>query len=209
MRRASFLLLLLLLSPLLLRAQEDTVRVQAGQRPPLGLKDSLGIMMREGAVDPATPTEDSTQVMLVAGDVESVEDEAETKSTLGAVLRSAAIPGWGQLYNESWFKVPIVVGLTGFMVWGIVTEHANYRTYADLYDASITEDLPAGNLLHKRFREFYRDRRDTYGWWLLVTYLLQLADAYVDAALFGFDVSDEARLTLIPHTGGVGMQLRF
>ncbi|MBR9974040.1 MAG: hypothetical protein KFF77_00520 [Bacteroidetes bacterium] len=209
MRRSIFLLLLLLLCPFLLQAQEDTVRVQAGQGPPLGLKDSLGITIREGAVDPATPTEDSTQVMLVAGDVEAVEEDAATKSTLGAVLRSAAIPGWGQLYNESYFKVPIVVGLTGFMVWGIVTEHANYRTYADLYEASISDDRPSGDLLHKRFREFYRDRRDTYGWWLLVTYLLQLADAYVDAALFGFDVSDEAKLTLIPNTRGVGMQLRF
>lgn len=209
MRRASIFLLLLLLSPLLLRAQEDTARVQAKKGPTLGLEDSLGITIKEGAVDPTTPTEDSTQVILVAGAVEPVEAEDATKSTLGAVLRSAIIPGWGQLYNESYFKVPVVVGLTGFLVWGIVTEHGNYRTYADLYDASITDDLPAGNLLHKRFREFYRDRRDTYGWWLLVTYLLQLADAYVDAALFSFDVSSEAKLTLIPNTGGVGMQLRF
>ena len=208
MRRASFLFMLLLLFPAMLRAQDDSVRVQTKPGPPLGLEDSLGITVKKGAVDPMAPPEDSMRVTLKPG-VLAEEDAIETKSALGAVLRSAVIPGWGQLYNESYFKVPVVVGLTGFLVWGIVTEHANFRDYADLYDASITEEQPGGDLFYKRFREFYRDRRDTYGWWLLVTYLLQLADAYVDAALFGFDVSDEAKLTLIPHTGGVGMQLRF
>jgi hypothetical protein len=209
MRRASLLFFLLLLCPAILRAQEDTVRVQAKQGPTLGLEDSLGITIKEGAVDPATPTEDSTKLVFLDGVMEAAEEDAPAKSPLGAVLRSAIIPGWGQLYNQSYLKVPVVLGLTGFLVWGIIYEHGNYQDYARLYDASITEENPGGNLLHKRFREFYRDRRDTYGWWLLVSYLLQLADAYVDAALFGFDVSDEAKLTLIPHTGGVGMQLRF
>ena len=208
MRRAHVFVLLILLCPALLRAQDDSVRVETKKGPPLGLQDSLGITIKPGAVDPLAPAKDSARVTSEAGMMAEAE-EPETKSVLGAVLRSAVIPGWGQLYNESYFKVPVVVGLTGFLVWGIVTEHANYRTYADLYDASITDELPTGNLQHKRFREFYRDRRDTYGWWLLVTYLLQLADAYVDAALFSFDVSDEAKLILVPHTGGVGMQLRF
>ncbi|MDX9760188.1 MAG: DUF5683 domain-containing protein [Bacteroidota bacterium] len=200
------LFVLLLLCAASMQAQDDSLRAPAKKGPPLGLEDSLGITVKPGARDPLAPPEDSMRVTLKEG---VMLEEAETKSPLGAVLRSAVIPGWGQLYNESYLKVPVVVGLTGFLVWGIVTEHATYRDYANLYDASITEENPSGNLLHKRFREFYRDRRDTYGWWLLVTYLLQLADAYVDAALFGFDVGDETGLTLIPHTGGVGMQLRF
>lgn len=206
MRRAIPLFVLFLLCATSLQAQDDSVRVTTKRGPPLGLGDSLGITIKPGARNPLSPPDDSMRVTLKDG---VMTEEVETKSALGAVLRSAAIPGWGQLYNESYFKVPVVVGLTGFLVWGIITEHANYRDYAVLYDASITDENPAGDLRHKRFREFYRDRRDTYGWWLLVTYLLQLADAYVDAALFSFDVDNEATLTLIPHTGGVGMQLRF
>ncbi len=121
-----------------------------------------------------------------------------TKSPGTAVLRSAIIPGWGQLYNESYWKVPVVVGLSGFLIYGIVSEHADYSTYADQYAASITPERPGGNLQLKLFREYYRDRRDTYAWWFLVTYFVQLADAFVDAHLYDFDVSSDMRLTLAP-----------
>ncbi len=144
-----------------------------------------------------------------AAAVEEIPDGVETKSPMGAVWRSAILPGWGQFYNESYWKVPIVLGISGFLVYGMISEHQNFIDYSDQYDASITDDLPSGDLLLKRYREFYRDNRDTYGWWLLVTYLLQLADAYVDAALFAFDVSPESSLTLMPRPGGVGMQWRF
>lgn len=143
----------------------------------------------------------------LAADAEA--DTVETKSPLGAVLRSAIVPGWGQFYNESYWKVPIVLGLGGFLAYGMIQEHDSYSEYADLYAASITEEAPAGNLRLKQFREFYRNRRDTYGWWLLVTYLLQLADAYVDAQLFNFDVSDEVQGTITPAPGGASLRLRF
>ncbi|HED08391.1 MAG TPA: hypothetical protein ENI57_09775, partial [Ignavibacteria bacterium] len=36
-----------------------------------------------------------------------------TKSPMGAVLRSAILPGWGQIYNESYIKAPIIWGIFG------------------------------------------------------------------------------------------------
>lgn len=146
---------------------------------------------------------------IEAAAIEEVRDSVEEKSAMGAVLRSAIFPGWGQYYNESYWKVPVVLGLSGFLIYGMISEHQNFIDYSDRYDATVTEDNPTGNLLLKRYREFYRDNRDTYGWWLFVTYLLQLADAYVDAALFSFDVSPESSLTLLPRPGGLGMQFRF
>lgn len=128
------------------------------------------------------------------------------KSPGGAVLRSAILPGWGQLYNESYWKVPIVVGLSGFLIYGIVSEHADYADYADQYAATITPDRPGGDLRLKLFREFYRDRRDTYAWWFLVTYLVQIADAFVDAHLYDFDVSSDMRLTLTPTRLSLGIR---
>jgi hypothetical protein len=118
------------------------------------------------------------------------------KSPWGAVLRSAIVPGWGQLYNHSYWKIPLVVGLSGFLVYGIVSEHQSYVDYRDQYAASITPSNTTGNLTLKRFREFYRDNRDTYAWWFLVTYLIQIADAFVDAHLYDFDVSDEVHAHL-------------
>jgi len=146
---------------------------------------------------------------IEAQEIEPAADSIETKSPMGAVLRSAVIPGWGQFYNESYWKVPIVLGLSGWLIYGMISEHQQYVDYRDQYEATITEENPSGDLRLKRFREFYRDNRDTYGWWLLVTYLLQLADAYVDAALFSFDVSETSSVTLLPAPSGAALQWRF
>ncbi|MBR9976790.1 MAG: hypothetical protein KFH87_01770 [Bacteroidetes bacterium] len=214
MRITLFLLLMVFLFAASAIAQDDSIRVtteEAMETAP-EKKDSIGISLRQDYID-AQVADDSAQVEITGASIEAIDETDEqslpTKSTLGAVLRSAVIPGWGQFYNESYLKVPVVVGLTGFLVWGIVTEHGRYIDYASLYDATIDEETPGGDLRLKRFREFYRDRRDTYGWWLLVTYLLQIADAYVDAALFSFDVSEDAALILLPAPSGLGMQLRF
>ena len=135
---------------------------------------------------------------------------AMKKSPLGAMVRSAIIPGWGQFYNESYWKIPLVLGLTGFLSYGIISEHNNFIEYRDLYDASITVNNPSGNLQLKQFREFYRNNRDTYGWWFLVTYLLQIADAFVDAHLYDFDISDEmhAGLVILP-AGRLSVSFRW
>lgn len=132
------------------------------------------------------------------------------KSPWGAVLRSAIVPGWGQLYNESYWKIPIVMGLTGFLVYGIVSEHRQYARFRDEYTASISASRPSGDLYLKQFREFYRNNRDTYGWWLLVTYLIQAADAFVDAHLYDFDVRDEVRASLrVLPSGHVSLSLSW
>ena len=136
-------------------------------------------------------------------------DEGPEKTTLGAVLRSAVLPGWGQFYNESYWKVPVVLGITGVFVYAMIDQHQQFVEYSDLYDATITDEEPAGDLRLKRFREFYRDGRDENAWWLFVVYLIQLADAYVDAALFNFDVSDETSATVVPSAQGVSLQVRF
>jgi hypothetical protein len=132
------------------------------------------------------------------------------KSPWGAVLRSAIIPGWGQLYNESYWKIPVVVGLTAFLVSGIVREHSRFADYRDLYAATITTANPYGDLRYKQYREFYRDNRDTYAWWLLVLYLVQAADAFVDAHLYDFNVTDTVHANLLASPrGSLTLQLRW
>lgn len=150
---------------------------------------------------------DSLEVPPVA--VQAEIDEGPEKTTLGAVLRSAVLPGWGQFYNESYWKVPVVLGITGIFVYAMIDQHQQFVDYSEQYDATITDENPAGDLRLKSFREFYRDGRDENAWWLLVVYLIQLADAYVDAALFSFDVSDETSATVVPSAQGVSLQVRF
>ncbi len=105
------------------------------------------------------------------------------KSPWGAVLRSAIIPGWGQIYNESYWKVPIVWGITGWLVYVWVDNNNLYKDNRTLF-------LKTGDDRYKRFRDFYRDQRDQFAIYIVLTYFLNLVDAYVDAHLFDFNVDE-------------------
>lgn len=109
------------------------------------------------------------------------------KSPMGALLRSAVLPGWGQFYNESYWKVPIIWGVSAWFVYFWIDRNDNYKIYQNLYNISLTESSN-GNSDYKRLRDFYRDDRDLFAIYIGLTYFLNLIDAYVDAHLFDFDV---------------------
>jgi hypothetical protein len=138
---------------------------------------------------------------MTAARVDTVTKYHPTKSAGLAMLFSALVPGAGQLYNESYWKIPVVVG---FGVWfGSQWLHYNrlYRDYRDQYTASITGQFPGGNGRLLDLREFYRDQRDTFTWYIAILYFLNVADAYVDASLYDFNVGDDLSIRLMPEAG--------
>ncbi len=106
------------------------------------------------------------------------------KSAWGAVLRSAVIPGWGQIYNESYWKTPIVLGVGGWFIYNYIQNNKDYKNYQRLYLISPTSQ-------NRVNRDFYRDQRDLFTMYLAFTYLATLVDAYVDAHLFDFSVTED------------------
>lgn len=103
------------------------------------------------------------------------------------MLRSAIIPGWGQLYNESYWKIPIIWGASAWFIYAWIRQDDNYNYYRDLYNKSLIE-TSNGNANYKKLRDFYRDDRDLFAIYLGLTYFLNIIDAYVDAHLFDFDI---------------------
>ncbi len=115
-----------------------------------------------------------------------------TKSPWGAVLRSAIVPGWGQIYNESYWKAPIFWAALGGFIYGWNFYDDLYDKYSALYSESINGD--SGDNSYLRQRDFYRDQRDLMSVYIGLTYLLNLIDAYVDAHLFDFDVGENLQI---------------
>lgn len=113
------------------------------------------------------------------------------KSPAVAVLLSAALPGAGQFYNESYWKIPVIGGLIGYFGYEYFRLNNLFKDYRDDYASSQTAENPNGNLRLKTLREFYRGQRDDFIWYFVIVYVVNLVDAYVDAHLFDFDVSDE------------------
>lgn len=123
-------------------------------------------------------------------------------SPWGAVLRSAVAPGWGQIYNKSYWKAPIVWGIGTWLVYNWIYNNNNYRTYRDAFSKSPNTNPNDPNLV---YRNFYRDQRDLFTIYMGLTYLLQLVDAYVDAHLLDFTVQENYQLGF-PF---IRFQLRF
>ncbi|MCK9211470.1 MAG: DUF5683 domain-containing protein [Ignavibacteriaceae bacterium] len=113
------------------------------------------------------------------------------KSAWGAVLRSAIIPGWGQIYNESYLKVPIVWGLSGWFIYNYLRNDKKYKDYRNLYLITTDPNDSRQRSMYKDNREFYKDQRDLFAMYFVFTYLANLVDAYVDAHLFDFSVTED------------------
>jgi hypothetical protein len=134
----------------------------------------------------------------------SFRPAAHVKSPGTAVLLSAILPGAGQVYTGRYWKVPIVLGFTGYFVYEVIKQNNNYKSAQGKYSESVSngENNGQGNAQLQYERDFYRDERDRFGFYFLLTYLLNMVDAYVDASLFGFDVGDNL-------TGGTSLKIRI
>lgn len=142
--------------------------------------------------------------------------ERPGKSPLLALSLSAVLPGAGQFYNESYWKIPIVLGFGYYFARTWIEMNDSTRHYRRLYAESVTPDAPGGNGRYLQLREFYKDQRDTFSWYIFIYYIVNLVDAYVDASLYDFDVSDDLSVRLLPQMPsparpavGVSVKVRF
>ena len=124
-----------------------------------------------------------------------------------ATRRSAMIPGWGQIYNKKYWKLPLVYGGLGVTTGVFVYNVKNYRLLRLAYiyktDKDSTNDikidprfknLSAGAL--RSYRNSFRQNVDYSVLFFIVFWGLNVADATVDGHLKAFDVNDNLSLHL-------------
>lgn len=131
------------------------------------------------------------------------------KSPWKAVLLSAVLPGLGQFYNESYWKLPIVAVVGGSLAYYFFHNNSLYLDYRDLYASSQTAENPYGDERYKRLRESYRDSRDQNLLYFMMFYLVNLADAYVDAHLYDFNVSSRIKLGMFQKNSLLNFKIDF
>ncbi|MFV0483335.1 MAG: DUF5683 domain-containing protein [Bacteroidales bacterium] len=163
-------------------------------------------------------TADST--LDIGLSVENVDIRADSykykKSPTTASLYSAILPGLGQIYNEAYWKVPLVYGLLGSMVYVVYFNDNQYKlyrqSYLDLTDADPNtryyENIASWQWMMQDEQNFAsrlniasssaRRNRDYMIIWTVVAYLAQIIDASVDAHLFDFDDSESLSYRFSP-----------
>ncbi|NVK85211.1 MAG: hypothetical protein HWE21_12875 [Cytophagia bacterium] len=120
-----------------------------------------------------------------------------------AALRSAIIPGWGQIYNDSWWKVPLVYGGFGVALYYVDLNNDNFKYYKQEIAKEEAKTDPDENRLriYARRADTWRNNRDLVVLTMIGLYGLQIIDATVDAHLKGFNVDENLALNLKPKFG--------
>lgn len=141
---------------------------------------------------------------LILGDTVKVKKNAgKYYDPKKAARRSAMIPGWGQIYNDSWWKVPILYGGFGTAIYFVDLNNNNFKEYKRLIAEEEASADPDADLIrvYSRRADTWRNNRDLVVVTMLGIYGLQIIDATVDAHLKGFNVDEELALNLKPKLG--------
>lgn len=126
-----------------------------------------------------------------------------------ATIRSAILPGWGQYYNQKYWKIPLVYGAIGTCTGLFFFNLNEYQNARDAYRFKLDND-PANDVLIKdkfkpvdpesirRYRNDVRRNVDYSVLAFLVCWGLNVVDATVDGHLKSFEVSENLSLQLKP-----------
>lgn len=170
---------------------------------------------------PLTGTDSLNQIATTLNS-EKVDSVLKVHSPRTAAIRSAIIPGWGQVYNKKYWKLPIVYGALGTSGYVFFYNLKNYRDTRFAYKAKYKASLPPYNPANPQqpgpFRdstdffkikpnlrayslETLRYNRDEFRRYVdysamifLILWGLNVVDASVDAHLKSFDVSPDLGL---------------
>jgi hypothetical protein len=167
------------------------------QRAPSVADSSEGLL--PGATKPdAVPADGAGRGLQLDRRVDAVADTVRLRARRGrfetprwVMLRSLAVPGWGQLHNGSWLKAAVLGGCETWLVAGLVEDDRRMRQLrveADLAEAGGDNDgyNAAVDEYNSRLAQSVSRQWRLGG---LLAYALM--DAYVDAHFRDFKVEFE------------------
>ena len=161
-------------------------------------------------IDAVSPTRRQQRQQRLANFIPS-----PSKATWSALV----FPGGGQIYNHKYWKLPIVYG--GFLgcAYALNWNNQMYSDYSQAYldimdddpnTASYEDFLPPRynieankdylKRVFKNRKDTYRRQRDLSIFCFIGVYLLSVIDAYVDAELSNFDITDDLSVQVRPTT---------
>jgi len=155
--------------------------------------------------------------------VEEIETYADHFVPRKASLYSAILPGMGQAYNKNYWKIPIIYG--GFVALGYTIDF--YDTRYKLFRKDLFTLLEEGGgtsplgLTEDQVRSQVDKARRERDFWMIMTgvlYLLQIAEAHIDAHLKEFKLNPELKVAIEPmferpqftdYNAGLSIKFKF
>lgn len=136
-----------------------------------------------------------------------------------AAIRSAIIPGWGQAYNNKYWKIPIVYGALGTAAGFFIYNRREYIDARDAYRNKMDGDPSNDHLMKEKFQPVSLDAEAVRQYRIAVRQYvdysvlifavlwgLNVVDATVDGHLKAFEVSDDLSMRINPAVNPVTKQ---
>jgi hypothetical protein len=157
-------------------------------------------------------TTDSLRVES-SGPVQDITSYAAKFNPRRAILLAAVFPGSGQVYTRKYWKVPLVYGGFGILIYATVFYQGIYTKYkGELFQTINYPNVPlASGLQLPQLRTIVDEARRQRDYFLIINffwYILQMVDAHVDAHLKEFDLNPKLQVRLDPQGGVNGMMGR-
>lgn len=128
---------------------------------------------------------------------------ANVQSPHKAAIYSALVPGLGQMYNKKYWKLPVIYGATGIIIYAFDFNNDQYNKYNTAYARMASGEITifegvADKSRILRAKDDARRNRDLNVISLAAIYLLNVLDATVDAHLFDYEINDNLSLNIQP-----------
>jgi len=193
----------------------------------------ISLFFLSNAYSQVVPAENTVAIKDSSATKKSKVDTAKKKvyDPKVAARRSAIIPGWGQIYNKKYWKLPIVYGGLGVTGYIFVNNIKIYKEYKFAYSARIKAQPPTldstdynelDNIYKVLSPNSIRSARDEFRRYVdysalifILLWGLNVVDAAVDAHLKNFDISPDLSLQVRPgysdmaRTNGVSLVLKI
>ena len=121
-----------------------------------------------------------------------------------ALLYSLVLPGSGQVYNGRWWKAPIAVGAIGGMAYVFSYNNGLYRRLKTALELELQDQMHEFSSLNlgenglRANRDSYDKNRQASLAGIVAVYGLVAIEAFVDAHLQNFDISEDLSWRIKP-----------
>lgn len=181
--------------------------------------DTSVIKKKRMAHDTLVSTKSDTDVTrrkIIQPKKEKVYHPDSTHSVHTAIMRSAIVPGLGQIYNRKYWKVPLIYAGLGtvayYLQWNIknynkFVRFSHFREFAQ--SPSPTDPLYAEYQQYQAARvpdqaiydqaDYYRRNRDLLVLGFVGGWLIQVVDAYIDAKFINsYSIDNNLSMRITP-----------
>ena len=222
--RTALCAMLLVLSSAVAAVAQDSLRIQPIAHDSLPMHPTAFVFSPEHDTIPAmaTLTKADSLKLLAQPDTIRLKKRRDwatwRPNPKRAMWLAIVLPGAGQIYNRKYWKLPLVyggfVGCAYAMRWNNQMYRDYSQAYMDLMDndpntQSYNQFLHLGVKIDEtnidRYKTLFKNRKDRFRRWrdlsvfcMIGVYALSIVDAYVDASLSEFDISNNLSLRVEP-----------